>query len=155
MAGYVPAACLYTKGAVQRWAAFSCHKGGGAVAKPTEKQKRFADEYLIDLNATRAYMTAYPSVKSENSAAVCASKLIRNAKVAAYIAQRQQERVDRAEITQDEVLEALASMGLAEVDIDAIKPSDKIKALELLMKHMGMFEPRNDVDGGVQIIDDC
>lgn len=29
----------------------------------TEKQKIFADEYLIDLNATRAYRVAYPSVK--------------------------------------------------------------------------------------------
>ena len=31
----------------------------------TEKQKIFADEYLIDLNATRAYRKAYPSVKKE------------------------------------------------------------------------------------------
>lgn len=60
------------------------------MAKLTEKQKRFADEYLIDLNATRAYMAAYPSCKSEKTAAVCASKLIRNAKAAAYIAERQQ-----------------------------------------------------------------
>ena len=28
----------------------------------TEKQKIFADEYLIDLNATRAYKVAYPRV---------------------------------------------------------------------------------------------
>lgn len=29
----------------------------------TKKQKIFADEYLIDLNATRAYKVAYPAVK--------------------------------------------------------------------------------------------
>jgi hypothetical protein len=85
----VPAACLYIKASASV-GAFSCHKGGEAVAKLTEKQKRFADEYLIDLNATRAYMAAYPSCKSEKTAAVCASKLIRNAKAAAYIADRQQ-----------------------------------------------------------------
>ena len=28
----------------------------------TEKQKIFADEYLIDLNATRAYRAAYPNI---------------------------------------------------------------------------------------------
>ena len=31
----------------------------------TEKQKRFADEYIIDLNATRAYKVAYPNVKND------------------------------------------------------------------------------------------
>ena len=36
----------------------------------TEKQKIFADEYLIDLNATRAYRVAYPSVKKEETARV-------------------------------------------------------------------------------------
>lgn len=46
----------------------------------TEKQKIFADEYLIDLNATRAYLVAYPRVKNENTAAVNGSKLLRNTK---------------------------------------------------------------------------
>ena len=32
----------------------------------TPKQKIFADEYLIDLNATRAYKVAYPRVKNED-----------------------------------------------------------------------------------------
>ena len=35
----------------------------------TEKQKRFCEEYLIDLNATRAYRAAYPSVKKDATAA--------------------------------------------------------------------------------------
>lgn len=34
----------------------------------TEKQKIFADEYLIDLNATRAYKIAYPRVKNDEVA---------------------------------------------------------------------------------------
>lgn len=33
----------------------------------TEKQKIFADEYLIDLNATRAYKAAYPNIKKDES----------------------------------------------------------------------------------------
>jgi len=31
----------------------------------TDKQQRFADEYLIDCNATRAYKAAYPNVKKD------------------------------------------------------------------------------------------
>lgn len=34
----------------------------------TEKQKRFADEWLVDLNGTRAYKAAYPSVKKDETA---------------------------------------------------------------------------------------
>ena len=32
----------------------------------TEKQKLFVDEYLIDLNATRAYKVAYPNIKNDH-----------------------------------------------------------------------------------------
>ena len=47
----------------------------------TEKQKIFADEYLIDLNATRAYKVAYPRVKNDEVAAAAATRLLRNVKV--------------------------------------------------------------------------
>lgn len=71
----------------------------------TEKQKIFADEYLIDLNATRAYRVAYPSVKRDETARANSSRMLTNANVAKYIADRMQERQKRTEITQDRVLE--------------------------------------------------
>ena len=51
----------------------------------TDKQRRFADEYLIDCNATRAYKAAYPSVKKDETASVNASRLLSKAKVKEYI----------------------------------------------------------------------
>lgn len=79
----------------------------------TEKQKIFADEYLIDLNATRAYLVAYPSVRKEKTAAQAGSRMLRNVKVQKYIADRMQERQKRTEITQDRVLEELAAIAFA------------------------------------------
>ena len=79
----------------------------------TEKQKIFADEYLIDLNATRAYRVAYPSVKKDETAAQAGSRMLRNVKVAAYIQERMEERQKRTEITQDRVLEELAAIAFA------------------------------------------
>ena len=79
----------------------------------TEKQKIFADEYLIDLNATRAYRVAYPSVKKDETAAAAAARMLRNVKVAAYLQQRMQERQKRTEITQDRVLQELAAIAFA------------------------------------------
>ena len=51
----------------------------------TDRQRRFADEYLIDCNATRAYKAAYPSVKKDEAARVNASRLLSNANIRAYI----------------------------------------------------------------------
>ena len=79
----------------------------------TKKQKIFADEYLIDLNATRAYRKAYPSVKKDETAAQAGSRMLRNVKVAEYIAERMQARQERTEITQDRVLEELAAIAFA------------------------------------------
>ena len=79
----------------------------------TKKQKIFADEYLIDLNATRAYRVAYPSVKKDETAAQAGSRMLRNVKVAEYIQERMEERQKRTEITQDRVLEELAAIAFA------------------------------------------
>ena len=54
----------------------------------TETQKRFCDEYLIDLNGTRAYKAAYPSVKSDDVASAASARLLGNVKVRAYLDER-------------------------------------------------------------------
>lgn len=77
----------------------------------TEKQKRFCDEYLIDLNGTRAYKDAYPSVKKDETAAAASARLLRNVKVKAYIEKRMADREKRTEITQDRVLKEYAKIG--------------------------------------------
>lgn len=79
----------------------------------TEKQKRFADEYLIDLNATRAYKVAYPSVKKNETAAAASARMLRNVKVAEYVQQRMKERQERTEVTQDRVVQELAAIAFA------------------------------------------
>lgn len=55
------------------------------MAKLTDKQMIFANEYLIDLNATRAYKKAYPNVKKDSVAASAAVRMLRNVKVKNYI----------------------------------------------------------------------
>lgn len=81
-----------------------------SMAKLTEKQKLFVDEYLIDLNATRAYKAVYPNVKKDSSAAVCAAKLLRNAKVKDYI-DEQLEKISSEKIADaQEVMEYLTKV---------------------------------------------
>ena len=70
--------------------------------KLTAKQQKFIDEYLIDLNATRAYKAAYPKCKSNEAANAASSRLLRNVKV--------QEQITK---TQDRVVQELAKIAFS------------------------------------------
>lgn len=98
----------------------------------TAKQKIFADEYLIDLNATRAYKVAYPRVKKDETARANSSRMLTNANVAVYVEKRMKDREKRTEITQDMVLKELAKIGFANVtDYVTIEgPYVKVKQTE-------------------------
>ena len=90
----------------------------------TAKQKIFADEYLIDLNATRAYKVAYPNIKKDETARANSSRMLTNANVASYVEKRMKDRQKRTEITQDMVLKELAKIGFADVT-DFVSIEDK------------------------------
>ncbi len=172
--------------------------------KLTEKQKIFVNEYLVDLNATRAYKVAYPNVKKDDTARANGSRLLTNANIKEYLDERMREREKRTEITQDKVLEELAAIAfsngskyakvieeivydengevlldhdgnivkqkvvelvltdeLSETDKKAIasikrgkngieiSTCDKVRALELLGKHLGMFKEKVEVSGNI------
>lgn len=176
------------------------------MAALTTSQKRFVNEYLIDLNGTRAYKVAYPRVKSDKTAAAAATRMLRNVKVQEYIEKRMKDREKRTEITQDRVLEELAAIAFANAsdfakvvekqavitlesgkripltdengkpvmikDVELILTDnllpeqkkalsgikrgkhgievascDKVRALELLGRHLGMFKDKVEVSG--------
>lgn len=75
------------------------------------KHKRFADEYLVDCNATRAYLAAGYKSKNADVAAAGAWRLIRSVKVAEYIAKRQNKLSAKAEITQESVIAEYKKLG--------------------------------------------
>lgn len=81
--------------------------------KLTKKQKLFCDEYLIDLNATRAYKAAYKNIKKDETARANSSRLLTNANIKSYIDKRMRDREKRTEITQDKVLEELSKIAFA------------------------------------------
>ena len=72
------------------------------MSKLNEKQKRFVDEYLIDLNANQAAIRAGYSVKTARS---IASELLTKPNIQEEIQRRVDDRAKRTEITQDSVLQ--------------------------------------------------
>ena len=81
----------------------------------TERQKIFADHYIISLNATESYKKAYPKIKNIKTAEVNGSKLLRNTKVKAYIDERLEKLKSERVADQQEVLEFLTSVMRGEV----------------------------------------
>lgn len=93
----------------------------------TAKQQKFADEYLIDLNATQAAIRAG---YSSNSAEQQGSTLLRNPKVRAYIDERMAQHSARTGVNQERIIRELArvafldptqlvNMNSAEIEEDA------------------------------------
>lgn len=80
------------------------------MAKLTEKQKLFVDEYLIDLNATRAYRDVYPNCKKDSSADAAARKLLGNTRIQEYIKQQLKKISSEKIADAQEVMEYLTKV---------------------------------------------
>ena len=150
------------------------------MAKLTEKQQRFVDEYLIDLNATQAAIRAGYSAKTAD---VQGSRMLGNVKVQQAISEAMAERSKRTGINQDRVVLELAKIALVKITdvVDSkgrikdtataddlaciesikykesesdtgssvereVKIASQLKALELLGKHLGMWNDKLDVN---------
>lgn len=81
-------------------------------SKLTPKQQSFADEYLVDLNATQAAIRAGYSEKTAGSQGF---ELLKKPEIADAIQSAMQERAERTGITQDRVLRELARIGFADI----------------------------------------
>lgn len=156
------------------------------AVKLTEKQKRFCEEYLIDLNATQAAIRAGYSpfsanqIGNDNMAKPC---------IRAHIDKELAERSKRTGINADRVLRELARIGLVNpVDVidsydgsvlanvtrddsaaiasvkvkitptedgniveKEVKMYDKNKALELMARHLGMFDDKLNLSGDLHL----
>lgn len=126
-------------------------KWGGDMSL-TEKQKRFVDEYLIDLNATAAYKRAGYATTG-NGASVNASRLLANAKIQQAIADKQQRLQQKTEMTQEWVLNNYKHIIERNRDTD---PNIAKGALDSVARHLGMFKDKVDhnITGGLTVVFD-
>jgi len=151
----------------------------------TDKMRQFVDEYLIDMNATQAAIRAG---YSEATAQEQSSQLLDRPDIRELVEQRQKDRIDRTQLSQDLTVNELKTIAFSDVaDFVIVKEGgvieqrpfnelkkeqtrcvkkikqtvrtaqssdgsilhqtatleielhDKLKALELLGRHLGMF----------------
>lgn len=103
--------------------------------KLNKKQKRFCEEYIVDLNGTRAYIRAG---YSKNGAEVSASQLLTNPKVSEYIRELNEKVSNKTGVTVEFVIN-----GIKDIAINGESETNKLKAFNLLGKHVGAYEKDN------------
>ena len=109
----------------------------------TAKQKRFCEEYLVDLNATQAALRAGYSAKTSYS---IGEENLRKPEIREYLRALMERRSEETGITADDVIRELNTVAMTETEI---RGSDKMKALELLGRHLGMFSEKPETAAAV------
>ena len=124
----------------------------------TDKQKRFVEEYLVDLNATQAAIRAGYSKKTAYS---IGQENLNKPEIASALTAAIKNRSERTEINQDWIIERLVevvgrTMQHEEVLDRQGKPTGEFRfdsaganrALKLLGQHLGMFGDKLDLTSG-------
>jgi phage terminase small subunit len=118
-----------------------------SVADLTAKQQRFVEEYLVDLNATQAAIRAE---YSEKTARQQGQHLLTNIDIQEAIQRGKKELSEKTKITQERVINELAKVAFADAADNPtadLRYTNKLRALEMLAKHLGLFERSNEDDG--------
>ena len=106
----------------------------------TAKQEAFAIEYLKDKNATQAAIRAGYSAKTAYS---IGCEMLRKPEIQEIIRAKQEEAVKNAEVSVDWIVRQCKEIASNVLTKDA----DKLRALELLGKYLGMFTDRVEMKG--------
>ena len=133
----------------------------------TEKQKKFCDEYLIDLNATQAAIRAGYSGKNARN---IASENLAKPNIKKYIEDRMAQKATKLIADQDEVLKYLTGVmrneeseevvivegtgdGCSEARVIKKDASikDRVKAAELLGKRYSLFTDKVDLNADMDL----
>ena len=138
-----------------RWGGARKHKS--EVIAVTDKQKRFCDEYLIDLNATQAAIRAGYSKKTAYSIGV---ENLKKPEIKSYIDEQLKKMQDESIAKADEVLRYFTAVMRGESRSQVViatpcgaesvdKPPDekeRLKAAEMLGKYHTLFTDKSKVD---------
>lgn len=108
----------------------------------TAKQEAFALAVFKGASATEAYRQCYDAGKmSPEAINVAASRLRAHAKVSLRIEELRAPAIEAAQLSEERTLKELAK--LAYDESGEVAHGDKLRALDMAMKHQGLFEKDN------------
>lgn len=131
----------------------------------SRREREFCEHYLAERNGTQAAQRAGYSPDNREAAAVTASRLLRKAKIAAYLRGRAREIYEQLVITPETVAADLSRVYRRAMQIEPVLAYNRetgemeptgaytfdgktaIRALELIGDSLGMFEKGMRVEG--------
>lgn len=147
------------------------------MAKLTEKQKLFCENYLMTMNAVDAYLAVYKNCKSRDNASKHASRLLALPHIRAYVDTCLEKAHSNKVADIQEVMEYLTSVMRGETSAEEVvvvgtgegcsepckvskAPSEKerLKAAELIGKRYALFtgsDTKEDDSDSVVIVNDA
>lgn len=120
----------------------------------TQKQKNFCENYIANgFNALKAYNDAFPTKdgKPRKHKPSYPYTLLKNPEIKEYIKQRREEIYDSLNIDSMRVAQALAEIGFAEKEDTVYNTVNKIRALEILTKILGMQTQRIESQETIEV----
>jgi phage terminase small subunit len=112
-----------------------------------DRHRRFIEEYMIDSHGEHAYQRVYPEV-TPSSAREAASRLLRRTDIKMELEKLQEERMKAVMWSAEDILQQIKDIALSE----DTSTNEKLKALELAAKSLGMFRDKVEHSGNVSIV---
>lgn len=136
----------------------------------SRREREFCERYLRERNGTQAAQLAGYSPDNREAAAVTASRLLRKAKIAAYLRARAREIYEQLMITPETVAADLSRVYRRAMQIEPVLARNKetgemeptgeyifdgktaVRALELMGDSLGMFEKGMRVESDGKLV---
>ena len=112
-----------------------------------DRHKRFIQEYMIDSNGQNAYLRVYPEV-TVSSAKEAASRLLKRTDIRMELEKLQDERMKNIMWSVEDILQQIKDIAQSEDS----STHEKLKALELGAKSLGLFREKVEHSGNISIV---
>ena len=109
------------------------------------RHARFVSEYASTGNGTRSYKAVYGEALSDEAAAASASRLLHSVRVRAALDAIKAQAAVGAEVRAERILRQLSLIAFLPLHVVLEFPGllgPQLRAIELLMRHLGMFDRR-------------
>lgn len=113
----------------------------------TAIQRRFLQEYIKDYNGVKAYMRACPNVDYD-SAKNTAYVILKKPEAHKYLDQLEKEKFQELRINAEHIATELAKIAFMD---DTASQKDRMKAIELLQKQLGLQQQKITADVSTNI----
>ena len=110
-------------------------------------QKKFLQEYIKDYNGARAYMRARPEVNYDSAKATAYNNL-KKPEAHAYLDKLEHQKYEELRINAEHIATELAKIAFMD---DEVSKKDKMKAIELLQKQLGLQQQKITADVSTNI----